>query len=99
VASMLQVEALAKHGFPRPAPAWVETLLNAGGGRAGGEDTRLTLTVDEAARALGISRAFAYEAIKRGEIPHVRIGRRVLVPRGALERMLDVGGPSTVPDA
>lgn len=49
---------------------------------------RLTLTVEEAAGTLGISRAFAYEAVKRGEIPSIRIGRRVLVPRAALERLL-----------
>ena len=51
--------------------------------------TRLTLTVEEVAATLGISRAFAYEAVRRGEIPSIRIGRRVLVPRAALERLLD----------
>jgi excisionase family DNA binding protein len=40
----------------------------------------LTLTVEEAAAPLGISRPFAYEAVRRGEIPSIRIGRRVLVP-------------------
>lgn len=49
---------------------------------------RLTLTVEEAAPMLGISRAFAYEAVNRGEIPSIRIGRRVLVPRAALDRLL-----------
>jgi len=49
---------------------------------------RLTLTVEEAATLLGISRAFAYEAVNRGEIPAIRIGRRVLVPKRALERLL-----------
>lgn len=67
----------------------------AAGAGAGGQE-RLTMTVDEAAAALGISRAFAYEAVTRNEIPHVRIGRRILVPRAALERMLGVGGQ---PDA
>jgi excisionase family DNA binding protein len=52
-------------------------------------DTCLTLTVEEAAEALGISRAFAYEAVARGEIPSVRIGRRIIIPRVALERMLN----------
>jgi excisionase family DNA binding protein len=51
--------------------------------------TRLTLTVEEVAATLGISRAFAYEAVRRGEIPSIRIGRRVLVPRAALERLID----------
>lgn len=49
---------------------------------------RLTLTVEEAAALLGISRAFAYEAVRRGEIPSIRIGRRVLVPRVALDRLV-----------
>jgi excisionase family DNA binding protein len=49
------------------------------------------MTVEEAAAALGISRAFAYEAVTRNEIPHVRIGRRILVPIAALERMLNPG--------
>jgi excisionase family DNA binding protein len=50
---------------------------------------RLTLTVEEAAETLGISRAFAYESVRRGDIPSIRIGRRILVPKVALERMLD----------
>ena len=49
---------------------------------------KLTLTVDEAARCLGIGRNSAYEAIARGEIPVVKIGKRLLVPRHALERLL-----------
>jgi excisionase family DNA binding protein len=49
---------------------------------------RLTLTVEEAATLLGISRAFAYEAVTRGEIPSIRIGRRILVPKAALQRMV-----------
>lgn len=43
-----------------------------------------TMTVDEAARVLGISRGLAYEGAHRGEIPVIRVGRRMLVPRGAL---------------
>jgi excisionase family DNA binding protein len=50
---------------------------------------RLTMTVEEVAKALGISRAFAYEAVHRGDIPHIRIGRRMLVPRAALARVLE----------
>ena len=50
---------------------------------------RLTLTVEEAAEVLGISRAFAYTLVKNEELPFVRLGRRVVVPRRALERLLD----------
>lgn len=41
---------------------------------------RATISVEEAGRLLGIGRSAAYEAIRRGEIPHLRIGRRYRVP-------------------
>jgi excisionase family DNA binding protein len=47
------------------------------------------LTVTEAATLLRISRNSAYEAARRGEIPTIRLGRRLLVPRAALERLLE----------
>src|SRR5215471_11599783 len=47
-----------------------------------------TFTVPEAAEILRISRWAAYEAIKKDELPVMWIGRRCLVPRRALERML-----------
>jgi excisionase family DNA binding protein len=47
-----------------------------------------TLTVEEAARVLGISRGTAYKAVRAGEIPSIRIQRRLLVPRLALDRLL-----------
>jgi len=49
---------------------------------------RVTLTVTEAAEKLGISRNSAYEAAKRGEIPTIKIGRLVLVPRDSFDRFL-----------
>jgi len=49
---------------------------------------RATFSVDEAAKFLGLSRWATYEGIKNKEIPTVRIGRRLLIPRAALERML-----------
>ena len=62
-------------------------------GAASATEGRLTMTVEEAAAALGISRALAYEAARRSEIPVVRIGRRMLVPRAALTRLLDQAEP------
>ena len=53
------------------------------------DDEKLTLTVTEASRVLGISRGLAYEMVKTGEIPSVRFGRRVLVPRWSLEKLLE----------
>ena len=55
---------------------------------------RQTLTVEEAARVLGIGRNSAYEAVRRGDLPVIRIGRRYVVPRAALERLLGDGQDS-----
>lgn len=49
---------------------------------------RRTMTIPEAATLLGISRNSAYVAARKGELPVVRIGKRFLVPRSALERLL-----------
>jgi len=53
---------------------------------------RQTLKIVEAAKVLGISRNAAYAAAKNGELPTVRIGRRLLVPKAALERLLGETG-------
>jgi excisionase family DNA binding protein len=57
-------------------------------------ESRLVFTVEEAAQLLGISRSFAYEAVERGDIPSMRIGRRILVPKAALQRFLEQEGPA-----
>ena len=49
------------------------------------------MTVEEAAVILGISRATAYDAVSRGEIPCLRIGRRILIPKVAMEKLLNSG--------
>lgn len=49
---------------------------------------RRTWTIEEAAQILGISMQSAYEAARKGRIPVVRMGRRLLVPRAALDAML-----------
>ena len=51
---------------------------------------RLVLTVSEAGRLLGLSRAFTYELVARGEIPVIRLGRRIVVPKAALLEMVGV---------
>ncbi len=50
--------------------------------------TRPTMSIPETAVLLGISRSAAYRAVTRGEIPSVRIGRRLLVPTAKLYTML-----------
>lgn len=57
---------------------------------------KLTLNVSEAAIQLGISRPSLYQAIKRGEVPVIKIGHRVLIPISALEKLLVNAGTGNV---
>lgn len=57
--------------------------------KSSGESGCETISVEEAGQRLGIGRNSAYEAARRREIPTIRIGRRMLVPLAAFERMLD----------
>jgi excisionase family DNA binding protein len=50
---------------------------------------RLTMSVAEASRAIGIARGSYYQAIARGEVPFCRVGGRLLVPIRALDHWLE----------
>jgi len=53
---------------------------------------KLTMSIEEAAKVLGVGRNFCYELAKTGQLPTIRLGsRRLVVPRIALERMLETG--------
>ena len=52
----------------------------------------LVYTIEEARKLLSLGRSGAYEAARRGDIPVLRIGRRWLVPRVALDKMLADAG-------
>ncbi len=50
---------------------------------------KLTVSVEEASRMLGISRGLGYRLASTGELPVLRLGqKRMLVPKIALEKML-----------
>ena len=51
-------------------------------------DGRDTLTIMEAAEILGVSRWAAYAAANQGTLPTVRIGRKWIIPKRALEKLL-----------
>ena len=57
------------------------------------ENERLTVTVREAAKMIGVSHVSLFNAINRGEFTQViRIGRRILIPRASLEKLLTNAG-------
>jgi hypothetical protein len=70
-----------------------QTTLRVRKGRSMGEQSKtapLTMAVTHAGKLIGLSRNASYEAVRRGEIPTIRIGRRIFVPVAAFHRMLDV---------
>ena len=50
---------------------------------------KLTVTVEEMAEIVGVSRPTAYELIHKEGFPTVRIGRRIVIPLDSLKRWLE----------
>jgi excisionase family DNA binding protein len=48
-----------------------------------------TISVPDAGRILGLARNGAYEAVKRGDIPVVRLGHKIRVPTALLKKMIE----------
>lgn len=63
----------------KPKPAAAEVARNS---------ERRTVSVEEAGRILGISRGAAYAHANDGTIPTIRLGKRLLVPKAALDKLL-----------
>ena len=62
------------------------------------EQEKLTLTIAETAKILGISKGKAYTEAKLGHLPTIVFGRRIIVSRYGLERMLQEASPSSRPN-
>ena len=74
-----------------PLPPKEYLSANAANRKAVGgmSEGRLVVTVSEAAELLGISRGLAYELARAGQMPSLRLGRRLVVPRAALVTWLE----------
>jgi len=53
------------------------------------EKKDFVMTVREAAAMLRVSRGSAYQGVQRSQIPSIRVGKRILIPKAALLRMLE----------
>ncbi len=65
---------------------------------SGDKVEKAVLTVPEAGAMLGLSRGSAYEAARRGQLPVLRIGGLLKVPKAAFERMLEEEAPRKTPE-
>jgi excisionase family DNA binding protein len=50
---------------------------------------KLLLTVEETTKILGISRSMTYEMIKQDQIPSIRLGRKIMIPRRKLIELIE----------
>lgn len=57
-------------------------------------EERPTLTVEEAGAYFGLGRSASYDAVRRGELPSIRFGRRIVVPTATLRRLLGLDEPA-----
>jgi excisionase family DNA binding protein len=67
---------------PREALTWMRFPMR------GDDEAIQILTADKLAELLGVNRKTIYEAANRNEIPHRRLGRRLIFERGAVLRWL-----------
>jgi predicted DNA-binding transcriptional regulator AlpA len=56
------------------------------------EVSRQTYKMEEVATLLGIGRNSAYEGAERGDFPVIKIGKRIVAPKAAIDRMLGIDG-------
>ena len=49
---------------------------------------KMTMTVQEMAECLGIGRNMAYELVKNGRVPFLKIGRQIRIPKRAFDAWL-----------
>lgn len=61
-----------------------------------GNTEKLTVTVPEMAKIVGVSTCTAYNLIHRADFPVIRIGRRAVIPLDALRRWIDAQAGATV---
>ena len=53
------------------------------------EKEKLVISVEEGRKLLGLSRGLMYEAVRSGQVPSIHVGRRILIPKVLLEKMLE----------
>jgi excisionase family DNA binding protein len=73
-----------------PTPSREQLANHAGLALLPDPEHQPTVTIEFTAEILGISRGLAYAAARAGELPVLKIGRRIVVPTAALRRLLEI---------
>jgi predicted DNA-binding transcriptional regulator AlpA len=65
--------------------------MSTGLGKDEGPVKRQTYHLEEVAKLFGIGRNQAYEGARRGDFPTIRIGKRIVAPKAAIDKLLGIG--------
>ncbi len=55
------------------------------------ENTKMTLTIQEAAKLVGISKPKMYELVRAGKLRNVKVGKKILISRKSLTEWVTKG--------
>ena len=69
-----------------------ETTTTGGGPRCATSARWTRASVDDIASLFKVPRVFIYELVKQGKVPHVRVGRKILIPRSAIPDVIEAAG-------
>jgi excisionase family DNA binding protein len=67
-----------------------DVVTTTAGTHADATELSPTISVEHAAKLLGVSRSAAYRAVAAGQLPVLRLGRRIYIPTARLLAMLGV---------
>jgi excisionase family DNA binding protein len=70
-------------------PIWDNNIQDSFDNSGDREETRLALSVGESAKLLGVNKTSVYEAVRTGQLPSIKFGRRILIPRTQLIKILE----------
>jgi len=90
---LCETQGMASDASPPPAGPTVDLT----GGARSMIDPPMLLTVRDVEAELQLGRTRTYELIRSGQIPVIRLGRSVRIPREALRRWIDDQGSSPSP--
>ena len=88
----MMVELLAQERILGQVGSSLTTVVSSKANMPDQQGKSLVFSVSEAAKLLGISRGTAYSLVRMGQIPCIKWGKRILIPRVALLKMLEEAG-------
>jgi excisionase family DNA binding protein len=92
IVKAVMAELLAQERIFGQVGSSLTTIISSKANMVNQQGKGLVFSVSEAAKLLGISRGTAYSLVQTGQIPCIKWGKRIFIPRVALMKMLEEAG-------